>query len=72
MECRLLSVSRSGERIRPTKEVDLLGVGDSSARALTRVFVSMCAAEECKDGLTFLLERAQVEAIQATISYSIV
>jgi len=58
--------------IRPTKEVDLLGVGDSSAEALTRVFVSMRAAKECEDGLTFLLERAQVEAIRATISYLIV
>jgi predicted nucleotidyltransferase component of viral defense system len=34
-----------GEPIRPTKDVDLLGFGDTSAEALKRVFVSLCAAE---------------------------
>ena len=34
-----------GEPIRPTKDVDLLGFGDTSAEALKRVFVELCAIE---------------------------
>ena len=52
------------EPIRPTKDVDLLGFGDTSAEALKRVFVSLCATEAPEDGLTFLPESVQVEAIR--------
>jgi predicted nucleotidyltransferase component of viral defense system len=39
-----------GEPIRPTKDVDLLGFGDTSAEALKRVFVALCAIESPDDG----------------------
>ena len=43
-----------GEPIRPTKDVDLLGFGDTSAEGLKRVFVDLCAIGSPDDGLTFL------------------
>lgn len=58
-----------GEPIRPTKDVDLLGFGDTSAEALKRVFVSLCAIEAAEDGLVFLVESVEVEAIREEQEY---
>jgi predicted nucleotidyltransferase component of viral defense system len=58
-----------GETIRPTKDIDLLGFGDTSAEALQRVFVSLCAIEAPEDGLTFLPESVHVEAIREGQEY---
>ena len=58
-----------GEPIRPTKDIDLLGFGDTSAEALKRVFVSLCAMEAPEDGLTFLPESVQVEPIREDQEY---
>jgi predicted nucleotidyltransferase component of viral defense system len=57
-----------GEPIRPTKDVDLLGFGDTSAEALKRVFVEVCAIES-PDGLTFLPDSVHVEAIREDQEY---
>ena len=58
-----------GEPIRPTKDIDLLGFGDTSAEALKRVFMSLCDIEAPEDGLTFLAEIVQVEAIREDQEY---
>lgn len=58
-----------GETIRPTKDVDLLGSGDTSAEALKHVFVSLCAVAAPEDGLTFLAETVRVEAIREGQEY---
>jgi predicted nucleotidyltransferase component of viral defense system len=58
-----------GEAIRPTKDVDLLGFGDTSAEALKHVFVSLCAVDAPEDGLTFLAETVRVEAIREDQEY---
>lgn len=58
-----------GETIRPTKDIDLLGFGDTSAEALKRVFVSLCSIEAPEDGLTFLPESVHVEAIREGQEY---
>lgn len=58
-----------GETIRPTKDIDLLGFGDTSAEALKRVFASVCAIEAAEDGLTFLPESVHVEAIREGQEY---
>lgn len=58
-----------GETIRPTKDIDLLGFGDTSAEALRRVFVSLCAVDAPEDGLTFLAETVRVEAIREDQEY---
>ena len=57
------------EPIRPTKDIDLLGFGDTSADALERVFVDLCAVESPEDGLTFLPESVHVEAIRKNQEY---
>ena len=58
-----------GEPIRPTKDVDLLDFGDTSAEALKRVFVELCAIESSDDGLTFLPDSVHVEAIREDQEY---
>jgi hypothetical protein len=58
-----------GERIRPTKDIDLLGFGDTSAESLKRTFVQLCAIESPDDGLTFLPDSVQVEAIREDQEY---
>jgi predicted nucleotidyltransferase component of viral defense system len=58
-----------GEPIRPTKDVDLLGFGDTSADALRHVFMALCAVDAPEDGLTFLAESVQVEPIREDQEY---
>jgi predicted nucleotidyltransferase component of viral defense system len=58
-----------GEPIRPTKDVDLLGFGDTSADALEHVFTALCAVDAPEDGLRFLAESIQVEAIREDQEY---
>jgi hypothetical protein len=53
-----------GEAIRPTKDVDLLGFGDTSAEALTQIFVALYEVPAPEDGLTFVAESVRVEAIR--------
>ncbi len=64
-----LCASPTGEPIRPTKDIDLLGFGDTSAEALKRVFVKLCAVESPNDGLRFLPESVQAEAIREDQEY---
>jgi hypothetical protein len=58
-----------GEQIRPTKDVDLLGFGDTSADALRLVFVALCAVESPDDGLIFLPDSVHVRAIRENQEY---
>jgi predicted nucleotidyltransferase component of viral defense system len=58
-----------GEPIRPTKDIDLLAFGDTSAEALKRMFVTLCTADAPEDGLTFLAESVQVEPIREEQEY---
>jgi predicted nucleotidyltransferase component of viral defense system len=58
-----------GEPIRPTKDVDLLGFGDTSAGALKQVFISLCAVEVPDDGLKFLADSIQIEPIRKDQAY---
>ncbi len=52
-----------GEKIRPTKDIDLLGSGDTSAEELKRVFTALCEQSVVGDGLDFLVHTVHVEAI---------
>ena len=58
-----------GEKIRPTKDIDLLGFGDTSAEELKRVFTALCKQKAIGDGLDFLAQTVQVEAIRARQEY---
>jgi hypothetical protein len=58
-----------GEKIRPTKDIDLLGSGDTSARELNRVFTTLCEQKGAGDGLDFLAQTVRVEAIREQQEY---
>lgn len=58
-----------GEKIRPTKDIDLLGSGDTSAEELKRVFTALCEQTIVGDGLDFLAETVGVEAIREQEEY---
>jgi len=58
-----------GEKIRPTKDIDLLGSGDTSPEELERVFRALCEQSTVGDGLDFLAQTVQVEAIREQQEY---
>jgi hypothetical protein len=58
-----------GAAIRPTKDVDLLGLGDTSDDALRRVFVDLCGVTAPDDGLTFIPDSVHVEPIREGQEY---
>lgn len=58
-----------GEAIRPTKDVDLLGFGDTSVEALKRIFTGLCHIDAPGDGLRFVTETVRVEAIREGQEY---
>lgn len=58
-----------GDAIRPTKDIDLLGFGDTSAEGLQRVFVAICEVEAPDDGLMFVADTVRVEAIREGQEY---
>jgi predicted nucleotidyltransferase component of viral defense system len=49
---------------RATRDLDLLGFGNPSVRALEETFRSLCALEVVEDGLLFLAETVQAKAIR--------
>jgi hypothetical protein len=58
-----------GASIRPTKDVDLLGFGDTSAKALKQIFISICGVKAPDDGLTFIPDSVHVEPIREGQEY---
>lgn len=49
---------------RPTRDVDFLGIGDSSTENLAVAFREICSAEVVPDGLIFPPDTVEVEAIR--------
>ena len=58
-----------GDATRPTKDVDLLGFGDTSTEALNKIFIAMCEVEAPDDGLTFMSDTVRVSAIREGQEY---
>ena len=54
---------------RPTKDLDLLGLGDASAERLQKVFRNICQAEVEPDGLEFDAESIQITQIRDGLEY---
>jgi predicted nucleotidyltransferase component of viral defense system len=54
---------------RPTRDLDLLGYGDSSQEALTRLFRDICVADVQADGLTFHPDTVRVTEIREDQEY---
>jgi predicted nucleotidyltransferase component of viral defense system len=53
-----------GERIRPTRDADLLGFGDLSDGALKRIFEEVCEQEVEPDGMTYDTASIRVASIR--------
>lgn len=58
-----------GETIRPTRDADLLGFGDMSGEALTRIFRDICAVEVEPDAMTYLVESIRIADIRPEDAY---
>jgi predicted nucleotidyltransferase component of viral defense system len=58
-----------GEAVRPTKDVDLLGFGDTSAEALRQIFIAVSGFHAPEDGLAFVAESIRVESIREGQEY---
>ena len=58
-----------GDAVRPTKDIDLLGFGDTSADALNSIFVALCVVDSPDDGLTLLADTVKVEPIREGQEY---
>jgi predicted nucleotidyltransferase component of viral defense system len=54
---------------RPTRDIDLLGYGDSSQEALTQVFRDICVVDVQADGLTFDPNTVRVTEIREDQEY---
>jgi predicted nucleotidyltransferase component of viral defense system len=59
----------TGRLRRPTRDLDLLGYGDSSQQALTRLFRELCTADAPADGLIFHSDSVQVTEIREEQEY---
>jgi len=58
-----------GTRYRSTRDIDLLGFGDSTQGHLRKVFQDVCKIEVIPDGVDFIPESIQVEEISGTQEY---
>ena len=54
---------------RPTKDLDLLGFGDSSAEQLRKYFIDICQTKVEPDGLEFKPETIQITEIREELEY---
>ena len=58
-----------GEAHRPTRDLDLLGFGDSEAEALKTVIAEICLVEVEKDGLEYEAGSVEIEEIRENQEY---
>lgn len=58
-----------GETIRPTRDADLLGIGDMSDDALLAMFHGFCLIDVEPDGMTYLPESIRIAQIRAEDAY---
>ncbi|MGZ3319097.1 MAG: nucleotidyl transferase AbiEii/AbiGii toxin family protein [Isosphaeraceae bacterium] len=65
----LLFTIWTGELHRPTRDLDLLGFGESSSEGISEVFRSLCELEVADDGLVFSADTVTVESIREEQEY---
>lgn len=58
-----------GETIRPTRDADLLGIGELDAGALVQIFRELCAVHVEPDGISFDAASVRVSAIRPEDAY---
>lgn len=59
----------SDEATRPTRDIDLLGFGDTSAAEMRRIFTGVCQVDAPEDGLTFIADSVGVDVIREQQEY---
>jgi hypothetical protein len=65
----LLLLAWLGESLRPTRDADVLGLGDLSAPELTRVFAEICTTAVETDAMIYHLDTIQVSEIRQDDAY---
>jgi predicted nucleotidyltransferase component of viral defense system len=65
----LLMLVWLGETIRPTRDADLLGLGDMSEQSLAQIVTDVCNTEVEPDGLQYLLSSIRVTPIRPEDAY---
>jgi hypothetical protein len=65
----MLLATWTGRPHRPTKDLDLLGFGDSSSERIQKIFHDICEVEVEPDGLEFSTESIQVTEIREGLEY---
>lgn len=60
----LLMLVWLGASIRPTRDADLLGLGDISERSLTEIFRDVCRTDVEPDGLEYVPSSIRVSSIR--------
>ena len=65
----LLMLAWLGDKLRPTRDADLLGFGELSDETLARIFTEVCNINVEPDALVFLAETVRVEPIRAEDAY---
>lgn len=58
-----------GETLRPTRDIDLLGFGDTSPQALEAVFREVCTVDVAPDGVAFDANSVRIEPIRREDPY---
>ncbi len=59
----------AGKPYRPTKDLDLLGFGDASAKAIRVIFSEICKVTVEPDGMTFNPETIRITEIREELEY---
>ena len=65
----LLLLAWLGDTLRPTRDADLLGVGELSDVGLSKMFVEVCDVEVEPDAMTYLADTVRVEPIRLEDRY---
>ncbi len=58
-----------GDRYRPTRDLDLLGYGDTGPEALISIFRAICGKAVVADGVIFDVDRLEAELIREDAEY---
>lgn len=59
----------TGKPHRPTKDLDLLGFGDSSAEAMRAIFRDICSVDVEPDGMTYNADTIEITEIREDLEY---
>jgi hypothetical protein len=65
----LLMLAWMGDTFRPTRDADMLGIGDVSPESLAGIFAEICAVSVEPDAMTYLADTLRLEPIRLDDDY---